>query len=470
LRHRPEAMALGADGGSLLERIRRIVGLPTSESTVGWRQPIGGALIGLGLLLFAGGIGCVALSAREYTAVCRVAYVGWGEPRGDMSHREPRNDLPRTDPFLGYFLRTEIARMLSRPLLTDVSHRLGLASRWGDDTGPIELEAVVKQLKRQVAIRRIPETSMIEIHVASRTSGEAALEAAEIANAIAEVYQETRLQVPGERAQRGIRELDEQLRTQDRKLREVQARVDELKLQFEVSDLGPDGSLLSSLEPETVRRWASELVPLEAAYIGESNLLANLKDIQKRGTEELRYRILTVSPDQELAKLLNDLWTTDAELARMRELFGPEHPDYRSTAAMHAKLETTVNERIQGMIDGMGLRVAALRARMQRVNDATDQARKRESEMAEKYRDYFLARRDLENQQKIRDALLLRKLQESVDAKIPLPSIVEIIEPAVPSDQPVRPRIALGLTLCAAGLLSSLGGVVVRHGRPAATR
>jgi polysaccharide biosynthesis transport protein len=67
--------------------------------------------------------------------------------------------------------------------------------------------------------------------------------------------------------------------------------------------------------------------------------------------------------------------------------------------------------------------------------------------MTEKYRDYFLASRDLENQQKIRDAILLRKTQESVDARIPRTSIVEITDTAEPSRRPVRPNVPMNIAL-----------------------
>ena len=63
LRQRSAAMALGADGGSLMERIRHIVGLSASGGS-DWRRPMGSALLGLGTLLFAAGVGCLALSPQ----------------------------------------------------------------------------------------------------------------------------------------------------------------------------------------------------------------------------------------------------------------------------------------------------------------------------------------------------------------------------------------------------------------------
>jgi polysaccharide biosynthesis transport protein len=346
-----------------------------------------------------------------------------------------------------YFITTEFEKIRSKAVLYPVIKQLRLNERWarrfGSDT-PLRTMESFEILKRMMDVRQTRNTSLIEIRVYSNSKENPAQEAAEIANRIAQVYKETRLEVHGERAKRGIDALEDEFLSHDLKVRELQARVDELKGQYDISEMGPSGTLL---EPETVRRWSAELIPMEAAYIGQSNLLAKLKDIQLNREEDLLHRILTASPDQELAKLANELWTTETALARLRELVGPEHPDFRSAAAMQANLDRTVRDRIDGIMGGMELRVASLRAQVQSLKTELDRARSNESEMTEKYRDYFLASRDLENQQKIRDAILLRKTQESVDARIPRTSIVEITDPAEASRRPVRPNVPLNIAL-----------------------
>jgi beta-lactamase regulating signal transducer with metallopeptidase domain/uncharacterized protein involved in exopolysaccharide biosynthesis len=465
LRSRPEAMAMGADGGSLLERIRRIVGVPTSESAVGWRQPIGGAMIGLGLLLFAGGIGFVTLSAREYSAVCRIAYLGWGEQRGETADRDRWSELPRTDLHLGYFLQTEMARMLSQPLLTEVANRLGLESRWGNESGPLQLEEVVTRLKRQVEIRRISESSLIAIQATSRAPQEMAREAAEIANMIAEVYLEMRRDYRQQIGSRSAVEvLEKELASADVELRRRRDALDQMKQERNLSDLSEDATTAQFSDAETVRRLRNELIQFQASAQVQAGLISMLKELQARGEEHLRRSILTLAPDSDLSRLFQDLWATEASLAKLHVQYGSEHPEVRAMDAMRAELDRKVNNQVEGMLDGMELRLASLKAQERNLEQSIESLLRQEAELSEKYRDYFVARRALENQQKIRDAFLLRKLQEQVDLQIPRPSRsdVEIIEPAVPSDRPVRPRLGLGLALCAAGLLSSLGGLVVR--------
>src|SRR5205814_2005598 len=53
------------------------------------------------------------------------------------------------------------------------------------------------------------------------------------------------------------------------------------------------------------------------------------------------------------------------------------------------------------------------------LRHVVDEARSKDAELTERYRPYFEARRRLENLQKLRDAIHLRILQETVDAALP---------------------------------------------------
>jgi capsular exopolysaccharide synthesis family protein len=167
---------------------------------------------------------------------------------------------------------------------------------------------------------------------------------------------------------------------------------------------------------------------------------------------------LNANPDPELGKLLQDLWATETTLAKMRVTVGTEHPEFRSLAAMQADLDEKVEDRIEGILTGLQVRVNAFKAQLESMNTAVTDAKKRETEMTALYRDYFLAKRDLENQQKIRDAILLRQLQETVDLQIPRSAIVEITDPAEPSLQPVRPNVKVNIALgVIVGLVVGIG-------------
>ena len=138
------------------------------------------------------------------------------------------------------------------------------------------------------------------------------------------------------------------------------------------------------------------------------------------------------------------------------------HPACRALMARISQIETRVVERIEGIVRGLEVRVAAYKAQLESINKAVEEAKVREAEMTARYRPYFAAKRDLENQLKIRDAILLRKLQETVDLQIPRRASLEIVDQAEPSMHPVQARSKLGLGLCAAGLATGLSGFLLR--------
>ena len=344
-------------------------------------------------------------------------------------------------------------------MLYRVIKELGLVEIWSERYGQQlkEMEAF-ELLKSSTDVRQTRNTSLIEIRVYSNAKEDPAKEASTIANKIAEVYRDTRLELQTNRTALGIKALKEELVKQDEAVKLAQGRVDKLKQEYGISDYSAEGSTSALLEPETVRRLEAERVPLQASYEGISQLFQQLIELRTKNPAELRKAILNANPDNELGKLLQDLWATETTLAKMRVTVGVEHPDYRSMAAMQAELDQKVEDRIEGILKGLELRVNAIRAQLASMQKAVTDAKNREAETTALYRDYFLAKRDLENQQKIRDAILLRQLQETVDLQIPRSAIVEITDQAEPSLRPVRPNIPVNIALgVIVGLVVGIG-------------
>jgi len=424
LRQRSAAMALGAGGGSLMERIRHIVGLSASGGP-DWRRPIGSALLGLGTLLFAGGVGCLALSPQYYVAVSRVAL----QP-GDSMDAMDLNPIPgRPALYDPYFITTEVEKIRSPSVLYRVIKDLGLATKWQQPI-PMEPEEAFQQLSSMVDVRPVRDLNLFEIFVYSDAGKHTAEEGAEIANRIAESYRTNRAAWRNASRQLGIKRLGEELERQDQAVREAQGRVDKLKQEHGISDYSAEGTTSTLLEPETLRRVEAERVSLQASFEGISQLYIQLNDLREQDPQQLREAILSANPDLELG--------------------------------VQAELDRKVEERIEGILTDLSVRVKALGAQLESMNKAIADAKNRDAENTALYRDYFIAKRDLENQQKIRDAILLRKLQETVNLQIPPVVQWEIVHRAEPSLRPVRAHTGLGLGLCAAGLATGLCGMVVR--------
>lgn len=116
--------AFAASGGSLLNRIRRLVGLASDEGRVTAREVSGLALLGIGLVLLALGVR-VLVSPTIYQATARIRInhdqmdtSGWGDPRL----------APGYDP---WFIQTEFEVIQSEVVLGKVIQDLDLNKEWG---------------------------------------------------------------------------------------------------------------------------------------------------------------------------------------------------------------------------------------------------------------------------------------------------------------------------------------------------
>ena len=367
---------------------------------------------------------------------------------------------PSYDPF---FVQTEFEKIRSRKVLYEVIDELNLNQKWGDRDNnniPLKTSETFDLLYGRIDVRQTRNTSLIEIRVYSKAKApdDPAKEAADIANKIAQVYKRSRLKLKEEMSKDAIEVLQKELKEQDDKITAQQELVDGLRETNNISDNFPEGSLSGTLEPETVRRFEANRIEMETIYKRDAELLAQLKGLKNKGDNELRKAILTANYDPQLGKLLEDLWTTESTLAKLKETYGPSHPEYRSVAAMQADLDTKVNERIEGILSGLEVKVASNRAQVESLSASVNEAKRLDYEKTAKSRPYFLAKRALDNLQKARDAMQIKIWQETVDMTLPKNSIVEITDPAEPGRRPVSPNFPLNIALgIIVGLIVGVG-------------
>jgi beta-lactamase regulating signal transducer with metallopeptidase domain len=215
---------------------------------------------------------------------------------------------------------------------------------------------------------------------------------------------------------RGIDILQERAAAMNDQIRAAEAKLDELCRELRIS---VDGTPPGFLTPETVRRLESERITVQADYAGKAGLLESLKRINaEKGVSELRKLIPTVAPDEILSRLLQELAITEATLVRLRVNYGEEHPEVKAVAAMQSDLSKKVDQRIEGILSGLELKVAAAKAQLDSLAKSVSDAKGQDAEMTAQYRPYFREKRELDNLQKVRDAVVLRILQETVDADL----------------------------------------------------
>ena len=194
-------LALAADGGSLTERVRRLLGMP------------------------GGGGGPSAWAGRLRTTVLVLALVAGGlwlwprvvAPRLFVATaRIKAEDSGGYDP---YRIQTQVESLRSTSVLGPVAEQLGLSKRWHLED-PVE---VVARLRDRVRTRQYRSTAILEVAAASEDSGEAA----EIANAVVQQFRDGTLR----QQRQGI---DEGLKLLQRRVDDCERKVVELDAEYRV--------------------------------------------------------------------------------------------------------------------------------------------------------------------------------------------------------------------------------------------
>jgi uncharacterized protein involved in exopolysaccharide biosynthesis len=448
LRSLPVPLALGANTGPLLQRIRHVLGLAPSTAPAYWQRSVGSAALGVGLIAMAVGFALLAFSSRQHEAAIRIAFDGGGT--AVLGTEDPLSSTKGHDP---YFIQTEVERMKSGLVAGIVAEQLGLVNKWGQRptwTDPLRLEEVVWLLKQRIDIRQVRGTTLIEIRVLSQDR----TEAKDIADALVVAYLNKRSSLRTENARRGIAKLKEQWRTQDEKVKTYQTAVDRLREELQVPDLFAEGPGGLTIDSEVIRNKESRRTAALEEYVSQNATLTMLIGLSR---DELRNALPVQFSDSQLLELMQRKAAAEQELAATLKEKTENHPDAQRLKTLLAQINAQIEGRLDGIMLGLRAKVASAKAKWDKLEEDLKTAQEADIQKFAKYRPYFQAKLDLETQRKLRDVLSLKIAQEEIDAEVNR-TPVEIVDQSL---RVVYPGREFALCLIAFGLLSSLSALVL---------
>ena len=370
----------------------------------------------------------------------------------DPMDRSQRGFAGSFDPF---WVQTQFEKIQSKVILYQVITNMNLRRKWAErlkHEGELPLEVTYNALKGHMKVNQFRNTTIIEIKVLSEDK----YEAAAVANEIARVYKESRINRLQETKMRGITKLEEELATQNKQVQEKQVLLDELKQKLGISDVDMITPLnYTTPEPDVLRRLEALRIEIQAEWKRIDTLYSHLTNLSRA---EFKKAVATALPppgDNILSLLSESLFRAEQKHAELVEIYSEEHPERKSTKHVIEQINQQIDERLEGILTGLKAKVEADRMRFEEIKNEVDRYRKYEIGLAIERRPYFLAKRDLENLQMTRDKLLNKIMEEKVDAFLPRSGIVEVINPAEPSDKVVSPKLKWNI------VFGIIGGLIV---------
>ena len=343
-----------------------------------------------------------------------------------------------------YWIQTEFEVLKSKSILFPVITNLNLGkefARRNNEEQELPTDLSYFLLKRQVDVEQYRNTSVIEIRVEDSDPKLAMT----IANEIARVYKDNRLRTLTETYRRGIDKLEQELHKVEDESREKQILVDNMKVELRIPDSDDRAYYASNVpEPEILRHLENLRIESQAEYEHHYTLYSSLTNLTR---VEFKTAVLTASPDAHLQSLLERQAETEQRLADLIETYSAEHPDVIRMKGVLGRINDQVNDRLEGIIDGLRLKTAAAKAKYDRYVIEVERTRKADIDTAIRRAPYFSAKRDLDKQKDFREKLMAKITGEKVDSKIERPGIVEVIDPAQSALRASRPNKVLNISL-----------------------
>ena len=154
--------------------------------------------------------------------------------------------------------------------------------------------------------------------------------------------------------------LAEQLARQENRVRDTQHEIDKLREELGIS--GAEGEAGSYAKAQTQKL---ESMLLEArAELNRVDLLHQL--LRKLSRQELISALPTAYPDAQLAALTEQLHALQRKMAELSETHTVDHPDLKRLARVQAQLEKQLNDRLEGVMSGLQVKLKIEQARVPR--------------------------------------------------------------------------------------------------------
>lgn len=299
-------------------------------------------------------------------------------------------------------------------------------------------EALVGYLTSQLNVNPRDNTRIIDIVYQSRNP-EFAIE---MANAFADAYVKTNLELNTATARRNAEWMNEQLAELRAKLDAAQRRLTDYEMKTGI--LANDGR--AGIEITHLSELTEQLAIAEAEAEFEDNKLQQLMSLQQRGAD--LNSVSEVMTNSFLQSLKSDLRSKEGQLAELSTEIGRNHPDYISVEAEIASLKDKMQSEIDIITNGIRNQAALAKAKVVALRKAQTIQKNKLLQGKETSSDLPALIREIENAQASYELALNRYEQYNLQSRVTQTNAA-VLNYAQKANRSRIPAMARNLTLSA---------------------
>ncbi len=340
-----------------------------------------------------------------------------------------------------YFLRTQFEIIQSKPILYEVINRLNLQEIWGKNGEKVPKEMAYKILLSSLDVSQYRDTNLISL-TAKRQDPK---EAARIANELADVYRDIRLDLKYKEMTRAMDALSRELEKQQEKVDLAQQRVEQLRQELDITVLpGNYGQSENSVEKLRLQQLEGDRI---ASRVEMLVAKARFEQLDAMSDEDLRTASAYLTQDPFVEAMRAQIKDYDVALTAMLETYGANYPEVKKTQAARDELMTKLQRALGGIKKGTQAQYIVAKSKFEALEEelrgvkSTDQESQRD-----KFVPFNKAQQEVEIQRSIMTALKSRIAQEGITLKVPR-TPVEIVDSAEESTRPVSPNLIVNVLL-----------------------
>lgn len=358
-----------------------------------------------------------------------------------------------------YYLQDQLRTMRSEIIIYPVIENLELGRRLAPvlgASGTLPNAITYRYLiDRMVRIESQRNSSIIEIDVFAR---EPAL-AADIANEIARVYSENRIDFATSEQREGLAQLKRELEAQERIVSSQRDLVEQLRKDLNISGVDLNARY-SDMEIETLRQMQNSLIALSVDAIGRKTRWERFRSIAPADRVSLVNSELIQDPN--IQNLQQAYLVADQTLTRLRGRLGAAHPELIAAEENRAKIREQLDALLRGYEYSLEISYNEAESRVSELRRQLSQAKVDQILSArDRMRPFEEAAQKFDDETRLLTTLKLTLRQREIDFQVPKRTI-EILNTAEPPRRPSKPSWPLNIAFALGfGVILGVGVAVL---------